>query len=124
MPETMYVHHPRGTYKAYWGLGENGKSSWYVMFLDAQGNARDVDGNTRYDHRQNAYRRAKQLNDGIPADHDNWYYVDQKDGSCGQYVLTTNKIDAIRQVAQSYGMPQKGFRVRECNPPDEPDNHE
>src|SRR5258706_13921158 len=84
---------------------------WTVVFISDRNTARSVDGGKVHESRQNAYTKAKRLNDALPADHDNWYYVDQKDGSCGQYVLTTNKIDAIRQVAKSYGMPQKGFRA-------------
>ena len=114
MSTTIFVNHATGTYKAYYGLGSNGKSGWYVMFLDERGNSRTIDGGKIYNHRANAYRRAKFLNDSIPSDHNNWYYVDQRDGSCGGYVLATNKIDALRDHARCYGLPQKSFRIKEC----------
>ncbi len=112
-PRTINTQEP-GKYHAQKTVG-----GWVVVFVNEDRSIRNVDGGKLHKNRQNAYVKAKYLNDAIPADHNNWYYVDQKDGSCGQYVLTDNKVDAIRQVAQSYGMRKKGFRARECNPPEE-----
>ena len=63
MTKTIFIGHEVGTFKAYYGLGPNGKSGWYVMFLGENGNTSYPDGHHIYNHRSNAYRRAKQLND-------------------------------------------------------------
>ncbi len=67
MAETIFVNHTPGTYKAYKGLGPHG-NGWYIQFLDEQGNSRLTDGGKMYKHRQNAYRRVKQLNGNLPTD--------------------------------------------------------
>lgn len=58
MSETIFVNQPSGTYKAY-----ETKGGWAIQFVDEKGNARPVDYGKIYKHRQNAYRRAKQLNE-------------------------------------------------------------
>lgn len=60
MTETTFVDHEPGTYKVYKTIG-----GWALMFLDENGNSRNVDGSKVYKHRQNAHRRCKQLNDAI-----------------------------------------------------------
>jgi len=61
MPETIFVNHEPGTYKAYKTIG-----GWGVLFLDQNNNSRPADGGKIYKHRQSAYRRCKQLNDSLP----------------------------------------------------------
>ena len=63
MTKTIFLGHKPGTFKAYYGLGENGKVGWTVMFLDEHENVSYPDGRHVYTHRSNAYRRVKQLND-------------------------------------------------------------
>lgn len=63
MTKTIFLGHTPGTFKAYYGLGTNGKSGWSVMFLGKDESISYPDGHHIYTHRQNAYRRAKQLNE-------------------------------------------------------------
>lgn len=57
---TIFVNHTPNTYKAYKTIG-----GWTIMFLDDQGNTRNVDGGKIYPNRQNAYARVKRLNHPI-----------------------------------------------------------
>lgn len=61
MPETIFLDHQPGTYKAYKTVG-----GWGILFLDEKNNSRPADGGKIYKHRQSAYRRCKQLNDSLP----------------------------------------------------------
>lgn len=61
VPQTIFVNHEPGTYKAYKTIG-----GWTIMFLDENNNSRPADGSKVYKHRQNAYARAKQLNERLP----------------------------------------------------------
>ena len=63
MTKTIFIGHKPGTFKAYYGLGENGKTGWIVMFLGEDESTSYPDGHHVYKHRQNAYRRARQLNE-------------------------------------------------------------
>lgn len=65
--KTIFVGHKPGTFKAYYGLTSSGKTGWYVMFLDVDGNIGHPDGDDVYAFRQGAYRRAKQLNEALAA---------------------------------------------------------
>jgi hypothetical protein len=112
---TIFVGHKPGTYKPYNTIG-----GWAVMYLDENGNSRNVDGGKVYPHRQNAYNRSKVLNESISDGTFHWFYVDlKKDGSCGAYVQAEHKQDALKQVATSYGKPKKDFRAKEVVEPDE-----
>lgn len=62
MSTTIFANHTPNTHKVYYGLGENGKSGWYIMFLDSQGNSRNAKGGKIYTHRQNAHRDCEKLN--------------------------------------------------------------
>lgn len=62
MTKTIFVGHETGTFKAYYGMGSEGVG-WYIMFLDSKGNTSYPAGEHAYKHRQNAYRRTKQLNE-------------------------------------------------------------
>lgn len=57
MAETIFVGHTPGTYKVYNTIG-----GWSIMYLQLDGNSRNVDGGKVYKHRQNAYRQCKHLN--------------------------------------------------------------
>lgn len=60
MSETIFVGHEPNTYKAYKTVG-----GWAIMFLDTNGNTRNVDGGKVYPNRQNAYARVRRLNHPI-----------------------------------------------------------
>lgn len=60
MAGTIFVDHQPGTYKVYKTVG-----GWSILFLDLQGNSRNIDGNHVYPSRQNAYARCKKLNDRL-----------------------------------------------------------
>lgn len=118
MSETIFVGHKPGTYKPYKTVG-----GWKVMYLDEQGNSRPADGDKLYAHRQNAYARAKVLNESIGDGLMHWFYVDlKKDGSCGGYIRAEHKQAAIKQNATSYGLPKKLFQARELDG-DEAEQH-
>lgn len=60
MAETIYVEHRPGTYKAYKTIG-----GWTVNYLGVNNTLRSVDGGKIHKKRQNAYAKAKRLNDRL-----------------------------------------------------------
>jgi hypothetical protein len=100
MAETIFVGHQPGTYKVYKTIG-----GYAIMFLDHDGNSRNVDGNQIYEHRQNAYRRAKQLNQiervqqGLKEVEASWWAGPYKTGKgTGKYYIHPNKHEPTQDA--------------------------
>lgn len=113
MSDTIFVGHKPGTYKAYQTIG-----GWKIQFLDENGNIRSADGDKLYPSRQNAYYRAKILNESISDGTLHWFYVERKDGKYGSHVQAEHKQEALGKVAASCGGRKRDFRARELNPDD------
>jgi hypothetical protein len=103
MPETYYVGHEPETYKIYKTIG-----GWVVKYLDERNNISDAPGQSLYTHRQNAYRRAKQLNDALkikeePSDRKEWVYN----------IVSRSEITAIdlRDEIKQYDGKIQAFRI-------------
>ncbi len=94
---------------------------WVVVYLADRYNCRNVDGGKLHKSRQNAYAKAKRLNDSIPSEYLNWYYVDQRDGTYGGYAQAFSKADAIKEFVQSCGKPYKTWRIKELVQAPEPE---
>lgn len=61
MNETIYPAKYYPIYKPYKTIG-----GWIVLYLTDRYTARNVDGGKVHKSRQNAYAKAKRLNDGLP----------------------------------------------------------
>jgi hypothetical protein len=109
MADTIFVNHTPNTYKAYKTIG-----GWSIMFLDHQGNSRNVDGGKVYPNRQNAYARVKRLNHPIK-------HAIKKTGMCeadwdGYIALVIGEDEGFSLHIQQGGMPphySKGFKTIE-----------
>lgn len=116
MADTFYPAEYYPIYKAWKTIG-----GWVVVYLQDSTTMRNVDGGKLHKSRQNAYAKARRLNDSIPDSRNHWYYVDQRDGTCGGYAQATCKVEAIQQSVQSYGLPYRTWRIREMEEEKEPD---
>jgi len=78
MSTTTFVNHAPNTHKVYYGVGDNGKVGYSIMFLDKDGNSRPAKGGKVYKHRQNANRDCEKLNHPIK-------HAIKKYGQCEAY---------------------------------------
>src|SRR5258707_1959281 len=108
---TIYAAKYYPIYKVYKVIG-----GWTINYLSDRYTSRPVDGSKVYKSRQNAYAKAARLNETIGDGASHWFYAEQKDGTCGQYIQAEHKADAREQAFNTYGLPRKSWKIRQCDP--------